>query len=243
MGPQSRPLMPIELTNFAQRAITEMSNAATVAFNVQWDIQICDSDFINEVNPNEGYNAIATQHLESSAISRIVDAYQWYNGQIFLLFLKHDRSAYEKIREGVTLTSGDLRRISSGEDALAIAVERIRFKDAAVRNHLHTVLGLWEETEMELMVEMRNCFAHHLGQDHRGKVAAWLKANGGGWKLGNYVSVVDGQIIIKEGAAHICQSVGLSQISIFDQVAAKTFALPTSPSPPTKGPSRHRKGK
>jgi hypothetical protein len=220
---------PMDLTDIANHASYEMLRASFVAENIFWDLDRLDRSFEGSSNPNDSYNESAIQFAASAALAKIVDAYQWYNGQILRLLVHHDRTAFESIREGVTLNSSDLRRIAAGEDALPIAIERFRLRDRSVREHLHKVLGLWEESEMSAMVEIRNCFAHHLGMDHSGQVGQWLASAGSGFGLSSNVNIDNGLIRLGRGTPSVCNSVGLAQISIFDQMAAKKFSLPTSP--------------
>ena len=219
----------MELTKIANQASSEMLRASFIARCIFGDIDRCDRCFNGEENPNEEYNSEAVAFAASSALSRIVDAYQWYNGQILRLLVIHDRSAFEKIREGVTLTASDLRRIACGDDALPIAIERFRLRDRSVRQHLHKALDLWEEEEMSVMVDMRNCLVHHMAVDSQGEVSRGLAALSGGFGIRDIVRIEDDRIILTKDAPDVCTNIGLAQISIFDQMASRTFSLPTTP--------------
>lgn len=233
----------MKLTSIAHNAVKEIHHAAVVATNIFWDMQCCDDDFPKDENPNLAYNDVAYQFVCSSAIIRMADAYQWYNGQILRAIAKYDKSAFEKIEVGATLTAKDLRMIAQGHDAIEVAVESIRLKDKVVREYLHKSLKFWKEDEMEVIVELRNCFAHHLGVDFRGFIKEWLRSGKSAWNLKPHVSLVDDCVHLSGGVVHTCQSISLAQISIFDQQVVKVCGLPTSSDPSPSGPRRSRKGK
>lgn len=233
----------MNLTSAAQQAIQEIHSAAVVATNVFWDMQCCDADFPPNDNPNVDYDKIACRFICSSAIISMADSYQWYNGQILRAIAKHDKSAFEKIEVGVNLTAKDLRMIAQRHDAIEIAVESIRLKDRAVREYLHKSLKFWREDEMEIIVELRNCFSHHLGADYRGFIFEWLKSGKSAWDLKPHISLEGDKVYFSEGAVHTCQSISLAQISIFDQQAANVCGLPISPHLSQSGPKRSRRGR
>jgi hypothetical protein len=215
----------MKLTAIAHRASEEMLKAQAVTANVHWDMQEVDRKFPEHENPNLEFNRAAKDYINSTALVRTVDAYQWYNAQIFRLLAAKDRQAFADFSEGVSLASSDIRRIVLGEDAIVVTAEKVSLRDAAVRKHLHKTLGLWEEAEMTIMVEMRNCVSHHLARDFRGLVAEWIKSGPSPWKLKNSISIEGEFIRFGDSATMIACSIGQAQISIFDQMVASKFGL------------------
>lgn len=193
--------MKMELTEIAHRAIHEMASAKAISSNVLWDMHCVDEKFPPDQNPNQAYNRLAKEYINSTALVRIVDAYQWYNAQVFKLMRAKDDRPF-----------------------LGLAEEAWR-RDCTVRKHLHKTLNFWEEVELGIMVEMRNCVAHHLGNDKAGLVAEWLKTGSSPWKLKDSISIEKGVIKFADSAAITSSSIGIAQISIFDQVVSKEFNL------------------
>ena len=218
----------LNFTTIAHLALDGMHTAGTVTTNAVWDMQRADAAF-EDSNPNTEYNSRAWQYLESLALCQIVNAYQWYNNQVFKLLAQIDPTAFHRFKDSANLRPADIERIAKGEPPVAILAERISFNDSVVRKHLHTTLGIWEESEMSILVEIRNCITHHLGKDHQHKVENWLESGSSPWQLKPLIAVFDGFIHFFRDSHRVVQTIGLAQISIFDQVVAKRFNLPVSP--------------
>jgi hypothetical protein len=231
----------MKLTEYANTAINAMYLASQVGVSAVWDLSAVDSTFPKHDNPNLEYNRHAIQFIGSSCLTKIVDAYQWYNGRIFNELARHDSSAFEQFGESVNLTAPELRRIAAGENPIAVAAEKISFRDSTVRRHLHKVLGLWEESEMSILVTIRNCLGHHLGMDVRGEVAEWISEGKSPWHLKDHVTIENGEIILGRDIPMNLSEIGLAQISIFDQMVANTFGLATE-QPSTINLKRSRRG-
>jgi len=231
----------MKLTEFAIQAEDAIQTATIVTFHALADADRTDAAFECSPNPNEAFTKKATQFLSGACLIAVVDAYQWYNGQIFRLLAKHRPDSLERIGEGVNLSPSDLRRIAVGEDAIGIAAEKISFRDSAVRKHLHKVLDLWEEGEMSVMVEIRNCLSHHQGMDVEGRVKAWLSAGKSAWRLNEHISLDGTTIVLGKNISWCLLEICLAQISIFDQEVAHSFGLPTREHPKSTI-SRHFKG-
>lgn len=217
----------MNLTEFANTAVEEISKAQTFAMNVFADARRTDSGFPEDDNPNALYNEHAEQYHNKNALCHMVDAYQWYNSQIFALLATHDSAAFEQFADNVSLNARDIRRIATGVNAIGIIAGRARMRDRTVREHLHRTLGLWEESEVGVLVDIRNCCIHHLGLDFEDRVQNFLNSGKRTWGLRDQISLVDRRIVFFDGAYLIGAQIFLPQISIFDQMVANRFGLPT----------------
>ena len=94
---------------------------------------------------------------------------------------------------------------------------------------------------MSILVTIRNCLGHHLGRDVRGEVAEWIAEGESPWHLKDHVTVEDGEIRLGRHIPLNLSEIGLAQISIFDQMVANTFGLPTQ-EPTVQNISRSRRG-
>ena len=215
----------MKLTALAQKASQEMLKAQAITMNVQWDMQGVDQAFPNGQTPNQEYNQIAQNYIKSMALVKIVDAYQWYNCQIFKLLAKKDPKSFMEFSEGGNLSSADIKKIASGEDPIVVTAEKLSMRDSTVRKHLHKTLNFWEEEELSIMVEIRNCVTHHLGRDYKGVVREWIKHWKSPWQLKGGVCMESENILFNDSMAMLSAQIGQAQISIFDQMVAQTFGL------------------
>ena len=196
--------------------------------NVFADAQHADSGFPDTHNPNALYNEHAEQYHNKNALCHMVDTYQWYNSQIFALLATHDSAAFEQFADNISLNARDIRRIATSENAIEIIASRARMRDRTVRRHLHRTLGFWEESEVGVLVDIRNCCIHHLGLDFEDRVQHFLNSGETTWGLRDHISLVDRRIVFSDRTYFIGAQIFMPQISIFDQMVANRFDLPTS---------------
>ena len=196
--------------------------------NIFTDANRTDRQFHSDPHPNSAYNERANQYLNQHAVCHMVDAYQWYNSQVFALLATHDSAAFERFADSVSLNGKDIANIASGGNPLEIIASKARMRDATVRQHLHKTLGLWEEAETSALVDIRNSCVHHQRRDFEGRIARFIQGRKSSWGLLGQISLSDGKINFSSSAYLIAAQICMAQISIFDQMVANRFALKTS---------------
>lgn len=175
------------------------------------------------------YKTYPDRKVGEWAICSVVDIYQWYNRQVLRVAAQHAPEVLEKFRDGVSLDSKDVRALVTGVSPVDVIIEKILFKDKNVRTHLHQVLQGWEEEEMSVLVEARNCFVHALGHDTEGRVAIALKQKKSPWRLP--LNVENGRVVVTADTAGSAIQIGLAQISIMDQQFGNRYDLPRAELP------------
>jgi len=79
------------------------------------------------------------------------------------------------------------------------------------------------EEDFDVLVKVRNCIVHALGEDTEGELAPALKQNA---RLG--LSVEGGRVLVGALGADVAIGVVLGDISIIDQCLARVFSIPVA---------------
>ncbi|MEY2489083.1 MAG: hypothetical protein QOC70_1025 [Verrucomicrobiota bacterium] len=228
--------MPIPLTTAGRIACEELGQLNTLVLGVNGD----NADHNKRVKERYGggeevnveYTAYLQQSLGEWGVCRVVDIYQWYNRQVLRVAVQHAPEVLDGFRDAVRLDGRDVSALVTGINPVNVIIEKVLFRDNVVRGHLHKVLGIWEESEMSLLVEARNCFDHALGNDSEGRVAKALASKPSPWKLP--LAVNAGRVVVTAETALSAIAIGLAQISIMDQQFGNKYSLPRTAVEPKK---------
>ena len=181
---------------------------------------------------NVEYTGYLRKTLGEWGVCRVVDIYQWYNRQVLRVAAQHAPEVLDGFRDGLRLDGKDVSALATGVNPVDVIIEKVLFQDKAVRGHLHKVLGIWEEEEMSVLVEARNCLVHALGDDSEGRVANVLASKRSPWKLPLVVNAR--RVVATVETALSAVEIGLAQISIMDQQFGNKYSLPRAAVEPKK---------
>lgn len=150
------------------------------------------------------------------ALCKAADTYQWYNREVL-------RAA---ARKSPTILKGfpNKRVAAKVNDRVGELISGRELKDWAVREHLHKHLGMWEESEMALLVRARNCLVHAMGLDTDGEMETAIENASSPWKLN--LTVERGKLQVAVGAAETAIRVTMAQVSLMDQEFARLHDVP-----------------
>lgn len=220
--------MPIPLTTAGRIACDELGQMNMLIMSVNGDNAEHNKRVKERNKHGEEVNVEYTAYLQKSlgewGVCRVVDIYQWYNRQVLRVAAQHAPEVLDGFRDAVRLDGRDVSALATGANPVDVIIEKVLFRDKAVRGHLHNVLGIWEEDEMSLLVEARNCLDHALGEDSEGRVAKALASKPSPWKLPLAVNV--GRVVVTVETALSAINIGLAQISIMDQQFGNKYSLP-----------------
>jgi hypothetical protein len=220
--------MPIPLTTAGRTACDELGQVNMMIMCVNGDNADHNKRVKERRNDGEEVNVEYTAYLQKSlgewGVCKVVDIYQWYNRQVLRVAAKQTPEVLDGLRDVVRLNGRDVSALATGVNPVEVIIGRMLFRDKAVRGHLHKVLGIWEEDEMSLLVEARNCLDHALGEDSEGRVAKTLASKPSPWKLP--LTVKAGRVVVTVETALSALNIGLAQISIMDQQFGNKYSLP-----------------
>ena len=218
----------MKLTAMAQDASDELGQASMYLLLSRDDLQKHDarlkSSHPQMEAPNAKYNAMAERFIAEWGICKAADTYQWYN---------------RKVLHAAACRSPSILKNFPGKMVAARAIDRVagliserELKDWAVRKHLHEHLGIWEESEMALIVRARNCIVHAMGLDSGGEMAKAIAEAKSAWGL--IISVRNGRLRVTAAAAETALHLTLAQISLMDQGFARLHHVPVSERKPPR---------
>ncbi len=182
---------------------------------------------------NAEYSAYLERTLSEMALCRAVDCYHWYLRHVVLLILDRDPSLIR--RWATELKIKDESKIVAferGESRDKLLIEWFRGKEWKTRELVHEHWRMPLGEDLGILVKVRNCIVHQLGEDAEGLLLSMLATNS---RLG--LSVAAKRVIVGDGGADTAIDVVFSDVSIIDQCLVNHFSLPAEPYQP---PRLHR---
>lgn len=190
------------------------------------DISSVKISFEGRAAGNDEYTQVLEQFTNESLVCRSIDLYHWYLRQVIKLAITRQPSLAQEWAQVLQLSSkkaAELEDAATKNGTLASLFPR---RENVFRRLIHQHLGIPDLGVLSLLVEVRNCLVHHLGEDIDG-AAAVLAAECP--EIG--IEVTDGFIAISNSAALETMDRVLSDISIIDQAVANVLGLPTTTEP------------
>ena len=184
----------------------------------------------NPADANAEYSAYLERALAEMALCRAVDCYHWYLRQVVLLILDRDVSLVRRWASALKITNeSKIAAFERGEGRDKLLIEWFRGKEWKTRELVHEHWRMPLGENLGVLVKVRNCTVHQLGEDADGALAPLLAANS---RLD--LTVEAGRVVIGYGGADTAIGVVISDISIIDQCLVRYFSLPAQPYQPPK---------
>ncbi len=175
---------------------------------------------------NKKYTETLERFVNESLVSRSIDLYHLYLRKVIALALNRDPSL---IRAWALVLDLSKKKVTEIETASTWnqAISRLFPKRENVfRNLVHEHLNVPHMYVIPLLVEVRNCIVHHLGEDLEGKASLLASENP---EIG--IRVCGGHVSISNAAVMNIVGRVLSDISIIDQCVGTVLGLPTTAEP------------
>ena len=175
---------------------------------------------------NEEYLALNDALVSEFVVCRVVDVYQQYNRNILKQLVSSHPELLESLGENLPLRGREIVGLINGTLCPSELIGKIQFTDRAVREHIHRKLGFWKESEIDYLIEARNCIVHADGWGFDSELKEKIQREGTPWNLPLSFDVA-GRLILSPNAAMTSIDVALAQISIMDQGCANNYNVPS----------------
>lgn len=184
----------------------------------------------NPVEENAEYSAFLEHALAEMVLCRAVDCYHWYLRKVVCLILSRDASLVRLWASELKIKDGSkIAAFERGEGCNQLLIEWFRGKEWKTRALVHEHWQIPLREDLGILVRVRNCIVHQLGEDIDGTLAPLLIES---TRLG--ISVQSGRVVAGFDGADNAIGVALTDVSIIDQSLARFFSLPAEPFDPPK---------
>lgn len=187
----------------------------------------------NPAEANAPYSAYLECSLAGMALCRSVDCYHWYLRQVVLLILDRDPSLVSLWATELKIKDeSKIAAFQRGECRDKLLIEWFRGKEWKTRELVHEHWRMPLGEDLGILVKVRNCIVHQLGEDADGSLLSVLATNS---RLG--LSIAAKRVVVDYGSADTAINVVFGDVSIIDQCLVHHFSLPAEPYRP---PRLHR---
>lgn len=174
---------------------------------------------------NAEYSNYLQRALGEMVLCRAVDCYHWYLRQVALLILARDNSLLRPWAKKLGIkNTAEISAFERGENCDKLLIAWFRGKEwrtrALVHDYWHMPLG----EDLGVLVKIRNCLVHQLGEDVNQDIAPLTSAN-----PHLNLKVESGRIVVSFDGAVSAIGIVISDLSVIDQCLGRYFALPTAP--------------
>lgn len=179
---------------------------------------------------NADYSAFLDRSLGEMVLCRAVDHYHWYLRRVVLLILNQDATLIRPWAKKLRIREDEqLEAFERGENRTQILNEWFRGREWRTRQLVHEHWDMQLKEDLDVLVKVRNCIVHALGEDTGGELSPVLSQNA---RLG--LPVEGGRVVVGSEGADVAIGVVLADISIIDPCLARAFSLPTAPYVPRR---------
>lgn len=173
---------------------------------------------------NDEYDTLATKLVGEAILCKIVDLYQVYNRRVLKLVIDAAPDVLEELRFRIPVAATELSAMIKGAVSPSSLLDKIQFNDRTVRENIHKHLKVWKESEMDFLIEARNCIVHADGFGFSPDLRAKIQPGASPWKLPFSFSS-DNRLEVNESTAMTVCTIALAQISIMDQMLVNLYEL------------------
>jgi hypothetical protein len=174
---------------------------------------------------NAPYSEALEQFVARSTLCSAVDIYHWYLRRVIEEALRSDRSLIRAWAKTLNLPEKKITAIETTQD-LASEMSTI-FSEDPFRRLAHIYLNVPDLELVPLIVKVRNCIVHELGEDRTGRVAKALAENDSPCGI----QISEGQVFFSADTANEIVGRFVSDISIMDHALGYLLGLPTADGP------------
>jgi hypothetical protein len=173
---------------------------------------------------NDEYDSAATKLVGEAVLCKVVDLYQVYNRRVLKLVIDAAPDVLGDFRFRIPLEATELSAMIKGTASPSTLLDRIQFNDRTVRESIHNHLKIWKESEMDFLIEARNCLVHADGYGFSSDLRTKVQPGASPWKLPFSFSP-DHRLEVDESTAMTVCTIALAQISIMDQMLVSLYGL------------------